>query len=108
MVRRFFDLHSAEDLIVTSNDPLPCFKLIKTQEKVKMKEDEIGLVVLPSTLGRQGIVFSGGWIKPRWTGTIAIELGIFRECVIRKGDPVAHVIVLELKGASESGLKVIG
>ena len=101
-VRMFFDLHSAEDLIVTSNDPIPCFKLIKTQEKVKMKEDEIGIIVLPSTLGRQGIVFSGGWIKPGWTGTIAIELGIFRECIIRKGDPVAHVIVLELKETSKS------
>ena len=96
-VKRFFNLHSAEDLIVSSNDPLPCFKLIRTQEKVKMAEDEIGIIVLPSTLGRQGIVFSGGWIKPGWEGVIAIELGIFRECVIRKGDPVAHVIVFEIK-----------
>ena len=94
-VVRVFDLHAQEDLIVSSNDSLPAFRLIRT-EYVKMPPDELGIMLLPSSLGRQGILFAGGWIRPGWEGEVAVELGIFRECVIRKGEPIIHVVVFKV------------
>ena len=95
MIVRVFDLHALEDLIVTSNEQLPVFKLVKAEE-VSLSEEEIGIILPVSTLQRQGVVYSGGWIRPGWSGQVVIEMCVMRECVIRKGDAIAHVIVFSL------------
>jgi len=102
MIKRIFDLHATEDLIVTSNERLPTFKLIKA-ERVKLSKDEVGIILPVSTLQRQGIIYSGGWIRPGWEGEIAVEMCIMREAVIRRGDVVAHVIVFELRAPYPHG-----
>jgi len=90
------DIYAEEDLIVSSNEPVPCFRLIRCTW-VEMPPDEVGIILPTSRLQRMGIIYSGGWIRPGWKGTITMELCCMKECVVRKGDVVAHVLAFKVQ-----------
>lgn len=58
-----------------------------------LKDNQVGILLGKKTHHEKGIFFQGGIINPGWEGTLTIELVIFGEAQIKKGEEIAHALI---------------
>ena len=92
MTFRILDITSAETVKVRGG---PAFAQVNTQETITMADDEVGIILGKHAFHDRGVGTFGGIVNPGWSGKLTIELVIFNEFEIKKGDKLAHVVVVK-------------
>jgi len=88
---RIIDVTSSEAVKIKG---FPAFAQVATQEVVSLGPDEVGIIQGKHGFHEQGVGIFGGIVNPRWKDKLTIEFMIFGELNLKKGDKIAHVIVL--------------
>ena len=92
MTDRIIDLTSAITVKVRSST---AFVQLGTNEDIIMGPNERGSIEGKHSFHEKGIGTMGGNINPSWSGRLTIELMVFGELDIKKGDKIAHAIIRE-------------
>jgi len=88
-------IHSANELVLTSDLTYPRFELVKSLERIALKEDEYGILLPSHQLNQKQMFFQGGEVRPGWSGILSIELLCWQPTTLRKGEVVAHLAVFK-------------
>ena len=77
--------------------------LASTVEWIHLPLDIAGMIWLRSTWARVGLLFSGGWVDPGFSGNLTLSLfnGSDGEIRIEEGERIAQMGFLRLEGGSE-------
>ena len=89
---RVIDISSASKVKVKAAEATV---IVPSNELIELGEDEIGFLEGKFSDHQRGIYMQGGIINPSWKGKITIELLIWGECTIEKGQKLAHAIILK-------------
>ena len=89
---RIVQLHSASD--VKTHGSGFCVT-VQAQETVTLQADEVGVLLGKRTHHRQGAFFPGGLLNPGWSGVPSIEMLIFGQLEVKKGDEIAHAVIFQ-------------
>ena len=68
--------------------------IINSEQYIKLGPNEIGFLEGKRRHHQEGIFMQGGIINAMWEGRLTIEFLIVGEIHIRKGDKIAHAIIL--------------
>ena len=90
---RIVQLTSDSDVIVHG---APTCVTVHTQEEISLSPNEVGHMEGKRTHHRRGAFMMGGLLNPGWSGKPSIEiLLMFGYLEIKKGDEIAHALILE-------------
>lgn len=89
---RIMDITSASDIKVKASQAIV---MVPSNEYVYVEKDEVGFLEGKFHDHQRGIYMQGGIINPGWGGKLTIELLIFGEVEIKKGQPLAHAIIVK-------------
>lgn len=94
---RILDITSASSVRVKAAQ---ASVIVPSNELIGLADDEFGFLEGKFADHKRGIYMQGGVINPGWKGKLTIELLINGECDIKKGQKIAHAIIL--KGTKQS------
>ncbi len=66
---------------------------VRAEEEITLALNQIGTLHGKKSHHDKGIFFQGGIINPGWSGHLTIELVVFGELRLAKGDEVAHAVI---------------
>jgi deoxycytidine triphosphate deaminase len=88
---KVIDLTSSETV---KTKGFPAYLQVSTNEELKLSKDEVGIILGKHSHHEKGIGIFGGIVNPGWKGKLTIEFNIFGEIQIKKGEKIAHVLIL--------------
>lgn len=88
---RIIDITSASNIKVKAADGIV---IVPSNELIELRKDEVGFLEGKFTDHQRGVYMQGGILNPGWKGYITLELIIYGEITIEKGQPLAHAIIL--------------
>lgn len=95
MKAKIIDITSASTVKVKADSATV---IVLSNEFLRLKPTEVGFLEGKRKHHWQGVFMQGGIINPGWEGVLTIEFLITGEIDIKKGDKIAHAIILEADG----------
>lgn len=88
------------DLRAAKTKQIKNHTLIHTKENIKLSKDVAGIIRMRSSLAREGVYFSGGYIDPGYQGNITLALSnqTKNKIKIKEDEGIANLIFFEVKG----------
>ncbi|PTD94159.1 dCTP deaminase [archaeon SCG-AAA382B04] len=89
-----YDLRAAQKTEIKNHT------LLHTKENVEFSKNIAGIVRMRSSLAREGIFFSGGYIDPGYKGNITLSLANLSEepVTLEEGEGVANLVFFRVEG----------